>query len=163
MEKGGYEKGVDDLVQATIDGDLQRMLSLHAAGIGLNELNSKGFAAIHGAAMYGRDDYAGTDRLSSSSMLDALIHHGANVNLPDQEGNTALHYAAATGKTHLAKRLLEANARVDQTNVDHETPGDIAHAAVKPLILEHVRRSRPLTTRIRDAFGATTDTKGRSR
>lgn len=45
-----------------------------------------------------------------------LLEHGADPNLADASGNTALHLAAAAPNASLAGMLLEHNAHIDAQN-----------------------------------------------
>lgn len=45
-----------------------------------------------------------------------LLEHGADPNLSDASGNTALHLAAAAPNASLAEMLLEHNAHIDAQN-----------------------------------------------
>jgi ankyrin repeat protein len=70
-----------------------------------------------------------------------LIAQGADVNAPDGDGSTALHWAAATGDAGLAEALLKAGARVTAaTRIGALTPLYMAarggHAAIVGLLLE---------------------------
>ncbi|XP_041875681.1 ankyrin repeat domain-containing protein 7-like [Corvus kubaryi] len=55
-----------------------------------------------------------------------LPEHGADPNLTDADGNTALHLAVLSGNATVAGRLLEHGARSDAQNQGGYTPLDLA-------------------------------------
>ncbi|NXD48359.1 ANKR7 protein, partial [Corvus moneduloides] len=55
-----------------------------------------------------------------------LPEHGADPNLTDADGNTALHPAVLSGNATVAGRLLEHGARSDAQNQGGYTPLDLA-------------------------------------
>jgi ankyrin repeat protein len=54
--------------------------------------------------------------------LISVLEQGANVDMKDELGNTALHMAAAAGHTPIVKKLLENNANVNIQNNQGNTP-----------------------------------------
>ncbi len=70
-----------------------------------------------------------------------LLRDGADVNAPQGDGMTALHWAAERGDGPLCEVLLYAGARVDAgTRIGHYTPLHLAaraaHAAVAEMLIE---------------------------
>ena len=55
-----------------------------------------------------------------------LIQHGANVNLKNFNGFTALHWAAFTGRTEAVQLLLEHHADIESRTKDGKSPLHIA-------------------------------------
>ncbi|NXP58005.1 ANR26 protein, partial [Chloropsis cyanopogon] len=55
-----------------------------------------------------------------------LLEHGADPNLADADGNTALHLAVLSGNTTVAGLLLEHNASSDAQNQEGYTPLNLA-------------------------------------
>lgn len=55
-----------------------------------------------------------------------LQGHKVELNKPDKEGNTALHYAALNGQLKIAYYLLMDNADFSQKNSTGKTAEDIA-------------------------------------
>src|SRR5262249_50707423 len=55
-------------------------------------------------------------RAHQSRVVTFLLEHGADVNLRDNSGNTALHLAAQLGDRTMAELLLERNANVNLEN-----------------------------------------------
>ena len=72
--------------------------------------------------------------------LDAvrrLLRDGADVNAPQGDGMTALHWAAERGDGPLCEVLLYAGARVDAgTRIGHYTPLHLAARAAHPAVAE---------------------------
>ncbi len=54
--------------------------------------------------------------------LDLFLRHGADVDMSDDEGNTALHEAIEQGKEECAKRLLLAGANPNSTDAEGKVP-----------------------------------------
>ena len=55
-------------------------------------------------------------KTGSSSGARWLIQHGASINQRDDNGNTALHHAAANGQISIAQWLLQYGASIKETN-----------------------------------------------
>ena len=66
---------------------------------------------------------------SESEGLEAvalLLELGANINVANQDGNTALHIAAGAHSSHIVRLLAENGAALDQTNARGQTPLAVA-------------------------------------
>ena len=74
-------------------------------------------------------------------MVSQLLHANANVHAVDNDGYTALHYAAANGRARVADVLLQANASTTAVDKNGRTPVQLA---------EHYRH-RKLAERLRQA------------
>jgi ankyrin repeat protein len=70
--------------------------------------------------MYGREELVGE-----------LLRRGANPNLPDKDGVTALHEAARLGRLEICRKLINAGARVDVTNKHKERPSDLTRRFIR--------------------------------
>ncbi len=76
--------------------------------------------------------YATTDELIENvknknlTAVETLLAGGENVNGTNAQGNTALHYAVATGNTEMVKLLLAHNANMNAANSKGWTPLKIA-------------------------------------
>ena len=76
--------------------------------------------------------------------VKVLLEAGAKVNLIDnQEGFTALMFAAAEGQSEIVTLLLDASADPSLADVDGDTASSFAakngHTAVVELIAQHVK------------------------
>ncbi|NXI76665.1 ANKR7 protein, partial [Rhipidura dahli] len=67
-----------------------------------------------------------------------LLEHGADPNLVDAEGNTALHLAVLSGNIAVAGLLLEHGARSDAQNQAGYTPLNLAVSKEHEEMLEHL-------------------------
>lgn len=76
--------------------------------------------------------YATTDELIENvknknlTAVETLLAGGENVNAANAQGNTALHYAVATGNSEMVKLLLAHNADMNTANSKGWTPLKIA-------------------------------------
>lgn len=76
--------------------------------------------------------YATTDELIENvknknlTAVETLLAGGENVNSANAQGNTALHYAVATGNSEMVKLLLAHNADMNASNSKGWTPLKIA-------------------------------------
>ena len=76
--------------------------------------------------------YATTDELIENvknknlTAVETLLAGGENVNSANAQGNTALHYAVATGNSEMVKLLLAHNADMNAANSKGWTPLKIA-------------------------------------
>jgi ankyrin repeat protein len=57
-----------------------------------------------------------------SKVVELLLKHKADPNLPDDDGTTPLHEAARLGDIETAIRLLEFNAKIDAQDKNGRTP-----------------------------------------
>ncbi|KAF5273684.1 hypothetical protein FQA39_LY07374 [Lamprigera yunnana] len=91
----------------------------------LNDLDEDGIGLIHWAADRGHSD-----------IMEALILHGANVNLRDAEMQTPLHYAAFCGHMDCINVLLKNNANLTFKDQNGSDPKDVAiDTKVKELLI----------------------------
>jgi ankyrin repeat protein len=58
---------------------------------------------------------------SSLEIARLLVNSGANVNVPDDEGETPLHAAARSGYRDIAELLVESGASLDVRNMYQQT------------------------------------------
>jgi ankyrin repeat protein len=60
-------------------------------------------------------------------MIKLLIERGASINIQDESGNTALHYAAANGKKDAVKFLLDKGADPSIVNIKEQKAIDYSN------------------------------------
>jgi len=86
-----------------------------------------GISALH-LAVHNADMFPGHEDLNRDSinLVKILINHGADIDRPDIEGNTPLHYSLVSFKPEVVKLLLDANANPNLQNKRGETPLDVA-------------------------------------
>jgi ankyrin repeat protein len=70
----------------------------------------------------GGDDLMRAVKAGDETAVAAMIQHGADVNAPEANGTTALHWAVYQQDAALVKRLLEAHAKVSVVNQFGYTP-----------------------------------------
>jgi ankyrin repeat protein len=118
------------LVTAAAANDTNGVAGLLDARVSPNEVETYGRTALIYAAMN-----------DNSTMAQALLGHGAKLDIHDKLGKTALHWAAERGSVNVMRLLLQANAPIDIQTRDGLTPLMLAArngktAAVR-LLLEH--------------------------
>lgn len=69
-----------------------------------------------------------------SERITLLLKRGADLNKPDAQGNTALHWAARYGYTAAAGQLLQHGADPDVRNRDGHTPAMLAYHHKQPAL-----------------------------
>jgi ankyrin repeat protein len=85
------------------------------------------YSPLHMAATNGDEDVA-----------EALLEHGAEVNLPDRYGRTPLWSASLLGWTYMAELLLERGAQVNVPDIKGVTPFACAKdEGMKALLASH--------------------------
>lgn len=140
------------LIQACLDGDLEKAKFLIEHKVPLETADSAGItpllAACHsgsvpivelllkrGASLRAVDDHKRGVFLTAASsgkaqVCTAVAAHGADVNVVDPEtGETALHYAAENSDVVLAKALVSVGANKAIKNLEGRTPRDLAEEA----------------------------------
>lgn len=93
------------LIPAAERGHVDTVRRLIAAGVEVDHVNRLGWTALLEAVILGD----GGDR--HQQIVVALLAGGADANLPDAEGVTALQHAEARGQTKIAAILRKAGAR----------------------------------------------------
>jgi len=106
-----FEKFYDNIARASNENNVSRLRQLLEDNGNPNELDERGRAGLHYAAINGNLQVAAI-----------LIKANAKVDLKDSLGNTPLHYAADHQHLDIAKLLIECRATVDAENKDGMTP-----------------------------------------
>jgi ankyrin repeat protein len=143
--------GCTPLLRATMAGDSEVVRALLNKGADPN-INAMGLTSFLVAAGVGAGHRGGTGLAAERSaggpvnmeLMELLLQHGADVNAQvtgtltysmrvarapsANEGKTALHVAAESGKTDLVRYLLGKGASTQITDADGKTPGDLAVA-----------------------------------
>jgi ankyrin repeat protein len=93
------------LIAAAHRGHVEAVRALIAAKAPVNHVNNLGWTALLEAVVLGN---GGTNH---TAIVDALVKAGADVNVPDRQGATALHHARTRGYSQIARILENAGAR----------------------------------------------------
>jgi len=91
-------------------------------------LIASGIAALLSVAAFaaGRSDVADAASRGDKAAVAALIKQGADVNAPQPDGATALHWAAYRGDKDLADLLIASGAKAGVANREGSTPLNLA-------------------------------------
>jgi uncharacterized protein len=147
--------GCTPLLRATMGGDMEVVQALLAKGAQPN-INDMGLTPFLVAAGVGTGNRGGTGLAAASSaggpvnipLMDLLLQHNADVNAQvtgtltysmrisrapsSNEGMTALHVAALTGKVDVVRYLLGKGANPEITDASGRKPIDLAGAQSGP-------------------------------
>ena len=111
----------DELANAIVAGDLDRVRYLVAHGAHVDAVDGEGYPPLVNAARFG-----------FTPVATFLVEHKADPNQPDRSGWTALMYAAWGDRADLARILLAHGAKLDATEHEGLTPLAIALQNAKP-------------------------------
>lgn len=118
----------EDLLQATLLGDLSRCQELLDRGISCAGSDFWGCTVMHAASKGG-----------SVSLVKKLLEHGASPHVLDSWDETPLHSAARAGHTDVCELLLAYGSAIDSDNASGLTPLAVAaeagHEGVCKLLL----------------------------
>jgi len=133
MDRGAdaiLDIGTTPLLRAARGSDLVAIERLVAKGALLDLPQQTGITPLMAAVGAGVSpiDTRGKFRteLESLATAEALLTAGAGIDVRDNNGRTALHYAAAAGYTDVAKALAEHGADLNVKDVDGVTPAEAA-------------------------------------
>jgi hypothetical protein len=123
------------LVSAVGHGDLEAVKALVAQGVDVNEKpkGMAGWTPLMTAINNGQ----------RTNVVDYLLEHGADPNVKDFRGMTALMYATLLGDdyTNFVQRLIAAGADVNAKDNEGSTPLQYAKGRPAPAIAEILRRA----------------------
>ncbi len=111
MARPAFAGADSDLLEATQNGDAERVATLLKIGVKANAADPDGTTALQWAAHF--------DHLEA---LNALLRAGARPNVANVYGVTPLAEAAANGDAAMIAVLLKNGANVDQASPEGETP-----------------------------------------
>lgn len=120
-----YKKNIHDMLGAVMEDDASyvEILSYRCSNINkpiFNYCDSRGkfwnkVTPLILAVFYNRQQ-----------TFDFLIEKKVRLGVKDEFGDTALHIAARTGRDHLVKKLLDADANIELKNLNGQTPLQVA-------------------------------------
>ncbi|GAA5858626.1 hypothetical protein JCM1840_006488 [Sporobolomyces johnsonii] len=125
-------------------------------------VNSRGMTPLHTVAMRGQLEAAQDEH------EQILLDHGADLNAPDLNGNSPLHYALSWGKLPVVKLLVELDCQTDSKNNQGFTAAEYAYSfaaadALKVYIRLHLdQRKAARSSRSRQARTARSDSRSSS-
>ena len=73
----------------------------------------------------------------NTDIVKTLLEHHANVNIPDENGTTALHYACFLNNTEIATLILDKNPNTNSKDNKGKTPLDYAILNDNITIIKH--------------------------
>ena len=125
------------LIEAVMDGKVDKVKSLIESGADVNARDMGGPAILHAVACQDPTPEEAT------AIVRLLIDAGADVNARGFEGMTALHEAARAGYTDAVRALLDAGAKVNSRGSFGETALDIAEEEGHEEIIQMLEQARP--------------------
>ncbi|MDR2812777.1 MAG: ankyrin repeat domain-containing protein [Puniceicoccales bacterium] len=134
-------RATEELSYAVESGDEAKVRQLLASGVSPNRQNSFGYRPL--------------DAASTPTMVELLCDNGAQINQPNQHGDTSLHLAVLEDPKNLAliRTLLLAGARIDIPNRNGYTALSIVQQAVNQNSISNgLLPPRTLTTEERNAY-----------
>ncbi len=138
------------LIQAVLENNPQKILTLLKAGENINQLTGNGESVLCAASMMGKFDAAkalidnGANLQDSclilavangnSNIVELFLHKGKSADtLANKNGDTLLHLAVRANYIDVAGILLQSGAKKDIKNKDNLTPSDLIKQAREKL------------------------------
>ncbi|TPX68186.1 hypothetical protein SpCBS45565_g03262 [Spizellomyces sp. 'palustris'] len=109
-------QGYNALHLAAHAGHCLMAVYLLSIGMDINSIDSMGRTSLMWSAYQG----------NSPELLEDLLRSGAALDMTDQTGYTALHWAVISHHLDLAKKLIKAGARIDIRDPEGKSPADWA-------------------------------------
>jgi ankyrin len=100
-----------------------------------------GFLLVSGILAAARSEIADAAMQGDKSAVRALLEKKADVNTPQVDGTTALHWAVRSNDLEVTDMLLKAGARASAANQSGATPMLLAATNGNAVILEHLIRA----------------------
>lgn len=123
------EYGESAFFQAAADGRTDVVEAMLADGMNVNAVNTGGMSALM--------------RATEDSTVDSLLDAGADVNLKDNAGFTALIWAAAFRRKNHVEKLLAAGSDVNAQTADGKTALDFAtDAEIRKILIKAGARAK---------------------
>jgi|GEM_PF-1590269 len=140
LDQKSPENPKDKFFDAIAKGDLAGVQHYIAKGIDINQpMIHMGYGADWSDLDYNIFPLITAVSGSNYAIVKALLDSGADVNIHDDEGRTALH--VATYNTDILTLLLQHGAKVDARDQDDNTPlhsaAEYGHSQSAKLLLEH--------------------------
>jgi uncharacterized protein len=128
--------GFSPLGYSAFFGHLELLVELLRRGAAVNEpsRNAMRVCPLHSAAAH-------SDAARGVALARALLDAGADPNLQQQAGYTALHEAALHAKHELLELLLECGAEPNRANDRGERPIDLARARDHTAVIARLERA----------------------
>lgn len=120
-DEGDDDKNQLQLHHPKSNHKLSKLLTM--PGVAANQLNSSGMGPLHSLA---KREFKKGNTLGTDLLYTFLIESDVDVDLPDQSGDTALHFAVKRQDIDFIRMLLAFGADVNPLNKYKKTPLDIS-------------------------------------